>query len=265
MFRLRTFSFVAGAIASLTIAASALAASTVVVTPTNTHGWSTADTRPGGAVNFVTDATAPAGVGALQLTTDATNAAKAQYLHTATPTPLSSVSELSYQTKQNSGAPTADPSYQLPVCLGGISGSTCIGFTNLVFEPYWNGTVVPGTWQSWDVDSGSFWSSGSYSDGTCTVLNGAGGPPLYTLAQLSVACPNAVAVGFGVNIGTYNPSYNVETDLVDFNGTTYNFEPNVAATNKSDCKDGGWMTVTRADGTAFKNQGDCVSYTNTGK
>jgi len=35
--------------------------STVVVTPTNTQGWSTVDTRPGGAVNFVVDPTAPRG------------------------------------------------------------------------------------------------------------------------------------------------------------------------------------------------------------
>ena len=64
------------------------AGTTVVVTPTNTQGWSTADTRPGGAVNFVADATAPAGAGALQLTTDATTTSKAQYMHAAN-TPLS--------------------------------------------------------------------------------------------------------------------------------------------------------------------------------
>jgi len=74
----------------------------VVVTPSNTQGWSTADTRPGGAVNFVVDATAPSGRGALQLTTNATNAAKAQYLHAAS-TPLAGVTQLSYYTKQNSG------------------------------------------------------------------------------------------------------------------------------------------------------------------
>lgn len=29
---------------------------------------------------------------------------------------------------------------------------------------------------------------------------------------------------------------------------------------KDDCKNGGWQTHTDANGTAFKNQGDCVSY-----
>src|SRR6478735_8367676 len=133
-----------GLTAFAALVVSAMAASTVVVTPTNTQGWSTADTRPGGAVNYVVDATAPAGVGALQLTTDATTTAKAQYMHAAS-TPLSAVTELSYYTKQNS-APFygADASYQLPVCLGGISGTTCNGFTTFVYEPYENGTVTNG-------------------------------------------------------------------------------------------------------------------------
>jgi hypothetical protein len=39
---------------------------------------------------------------------------------------------------------------------------------------------------------------------------------------------------------------------------------NVPAT-KDQCKNGGWMTSVRADGSTFKNQGDCVSYTNNGK
>lgn len=36
-------------------------------------------------------------------------------------------------------------------------------------------------------------------------------------------------------------------------------------TNKDQCKDNGWMTLVRADGTPFKNQGDCIQYVNTGK
>jgi hypothetical protein len=37
------------------------------------------------------------------------------------------------------------------------------------------------------------------------------------------------------------------------------------ATNKDHCKKGGWQTRFRANGTRFKNQGDCVSYTQNGK
>lgn len=35
--------------------------------------------------------------------------------------------------------------------------------------------------------------------------------------------------------------------------------------NKEACKNNGWRSFTRRDGSAFKNQGDCVSYVNTGQ
>ena len=36
-------------------------------------------------------------------------------------------------------------------------------------------------------------------------------------------------------------------------------------TNKDQCKNGGWQTRVRANGSPFKNQGDCIQYANTGK
>lgn len=250
----------------LTISFAAAAAAQVVVTPTNTQGWFSDDTRPGGAINYVVDSTAPGAYGALQLTTDATTAAKAQYMHVAA-TALSSVTELAYDTRQVSASfAGGDASYQLQVCLGGATSTTCTGFTTFVYEPYQNGVVVPDIWQSWDVDAGQFWSSRNYDDGgTCTVSAGAGGPPFYTLAGIQAACPNAVAVKFGVNVGSFNPSYDVYADMVNFNGTTYDFEPFVVPTNASQCKNGGWQSLRRPDGSTFKNQGDCIQFVNTGR
>ena len=46
--------------------AAAQVVETLVVTPTNLRGWNIADTKPGGAVEFVLDSTAPAGTGALR-------------------------------------------------------------------------------------------------------------------------------------------------------------------------------------------------------
>lgn len=240
--------------------AGAAPSSTVVVTPTNTQGWSTADTRPGGAVNFIEDASSPLPTGALQLTTDATNAAKAQYMHAAN-VPLSSITDLSYATKQVSGPATADASYQLAVDLNGTD--TPGGFTTLVYEPYWNGTVTPTDWQTWNVTNGQFWSSSTVSDtegGNCNVKAGAGGAPFYTLSQLQADCPNAVVTGFGANVGTYNPNYNVEVDAFNFNGTTYNFEVSQSAeAAKAACKNDGYKVLVDANGNSYKNQGQCVS------
>lgn len=241
-----------GAGLTLTLAVAAFAA-TVIVTSANPQGWSTSDTRPGGAVNFVADAAAPSGAGALQLTTDATTTSKAQYMHD-TSTPIADVTELSYYTKQNSASFNGgDASYQLPVMLNGTTG-----FTTLVFEPYENGTVTNGTWQSWNVDQGQFWSSRTVTCSNGTITAGAGGAPFYTLSDIKTMCPEAVVVGFGVNIGSNNPSYDVETDLVSFNGNAYDFEPSISPNgDKNACKDGGWMSF---NAPTFKNQGQCVSY-----
>ncbi len=269
--------------------------SVIIVTPSNTQGFSAADTRPGGAVSFVNDPTSPFPDDALQLTTDATTTSKAQYMHAADNIPLGTVSTLSYQTKQVSGPTFADPSYQLAVDLNGAADG---GFTTFVYEPYQNGTVTPGVWQEWDVDAGQFWSSRTFSEGGCAVVAGAGGAPFYTLAGVQAMCPNAVVVGYGVNIGSNNPSYVVQTDAFNFNGTTYDFEndpvaspspsvepsaspsaspsvspsasPTVAPSispsptpavlgDKDECKNNGWKNFTNP---AFKNQGQCVAYFN---
>ncbi len=245
---------VLGVAFSFNAAAVESSSSTVVVTPSNIQGWSMADTRPGGAVNFVEDATSPLPSGALQLTTDATTTSKAQYLHAAN-TPLSEVTELSYSTKNVSGPAIADASYQLVANLKGTSG-----FTTLVYEPYQNGTVTPGIWENQDVSSGRFWSTRSVTCSNGAIVGTPGGPASYTLTQIKSICPEAVVIGFGVNIGTFNANYNVEVDAVNFNGTTYDFEVSQSATAaKEACKNGGYQILMDANGNSFKNQGQCVS------
>jgi hypothetical protein len=248
------------AIAVLVVAGVAAAATVVTVTQ-NSSSWHTLDTRPGGSVRFTEDYGAPAGLGSgsLELKTDATTAAKADYYTFAHQgTPLAAVTDLSYWTYQPAGQqPIAAPSYQLQLDLNGDAPG---GFTTMVFEPYWNvqqGPIPPATWKQWDVDAGLFWSSRTFAEGTCAVVAGAGGPPLYTLAQLQAACPNAVVLGIGVNVGTFNPGWTVATDGVQFNDVIYDFEVGRRPSSKDDCKDGGWMSF---DDPAFKNQGDCVSF-----
>jgi hypothetical protein len=257
-------SIAAAGIMALVGVSNALAATTVVVTPTNQQGWSTSDTRPGGTVSFVSDPTSPYPAGALELTTDATTAAKAQYLHAAD-VPLASVTELGLWTKQVSGPAFADPSYQLVMCLNGATATSCSGFTTLVFEAYQNpqeGVIGPGAWQHWDVASGLFWSTRSVTCSNGAVAGTAGGPATYTLDMIRSLCPDATVVGFGVNIGTFNPGYVVRTDGFDFNGTVYDFQLTNSPSSKDQCKDGGYLNLTDADGNPFKNQGQCVAFAN---
>lgn len=259
---------VLGSLAAVAVSITALAASaapaTVVVTQ-NSASWSTMDTRPGGTVEFTEAYGAPAGLGdgSLELTTDATTAAKADYwTRDSLGTPLADVNELSYWTFQAATPqpPIAAVSYQLQIDANGAADG---GFTTLVFEPYQSGiagaVVLPAIWQQWDVDAGQFWSSRAVASDTCLLAPGAGGPPFYSLATLKTICPDAVVLGNGVNIGTFNPGYTVATDGVQFNDTIYNFELGRTPATKEDCKDEGWMTF---NDPAFKNQGECVSWVN---
>ena len=259
---------VLGSLAALAVSVMAIAGSaapaTVVVTQ-NSSNWSTMDTRPGGTVEFTEAYGAPAGLGSgsLELTTDLTTTAKADYwTRDSLGTPLADVNDLSYWTFQAATPqpPIAAVSYQVQIDANGAAAG---GFTTLVFEPYQSGiaggVVLPATWQQWDVDAGQFWSTRSFVDGTCILVAGGGGPPFYTLAALKTLCPDAVVLGNGVNIGSNNPGYTVATDGVQFNDTIYDFELGRRPATKDDCKDGGWMTF---NDPAFANQGDCVSYVN---
>jgi hypothetical protein len=53
-----------------------------------------------------------------------------------------------------------------------------------------------------------------------------------------------------------------QVDNVMINNSTYTFDQ---PQDKDECKKGGRQTLTRADGSGFKNQGDCIQYANTGK
>ena len=54
-------------------------------------------------------------------------------------------------------------------------------------------------------------------------------------------------------------------DNTNIDGTIYTYDEKGHPATKDDCKNGGWMNFVKDDGSAFKNQGDCVSYVNNGK
>lgn len=258
------FAVAAGAALALTVGmvASTFAA-TNVVTPSDMMGW-VDGSLAGGTVSYVDDAPAGFGSASLELKTDATTAAKAAYGR-AVDMPLSDVATLSYYTKQVAvSTPEGSASLALGVDLDGDGTWD----TSLVHEPYWRDAlgdaapVLPNEWQQWDVLSGVFWSSRSVQG----LVGTPGGPATYTFGQILADYPNAKLVTLGVNIGTYNPSYTILVDGITLNDTVYDFErvapepEPVVPTSKDDCKQGGWMSLVNADGSSFKNQGQCVSY-----
>ena len=209
--------------------------------------------------------TPPLGVGSYrsQLAVNSEKAFLFNYDHVGTT--LSSITGLSYATYNNNAATVALPSINIQIDVNG--GTLMPGeFRTLVYEPYQQGPFVntPGIWRNWDAyngGAGKWWSTGASS---CPQS----APCAWT--ALVASFPGAtITGGFGINAGSYNPGLDASVDglSIAYGGgsVTYDFDPFVTPSSKESCKNGGWQTVTRADGSPFKNQGDCVSYFNNGR
>jgi hypothetical protein len=257
-------------------AASAAASNTVVVSesdisrqPENTppaRNWVLYSRAAGTGAFVAGPGTPPLGIGSVTLATP-TSADKVQlfnYDHVGTP--LSQVGSMSYYTYRTTGTLQQVTAINVEVDVNGAAPG---GFTTLVFEPVSNttqGTVVNGQWQYWDAYDGGnaiWWSS--------NPIPGAPNRDTFVSWRSIVqANPDAVIVGgFGLNQGSGNAALVSSVDALHFDtpstNVTYDFEPYHVATSKDGCKDDGWRTLRRADGSTFRNQGDCVSYTNNGK
>ena len=211
--------------------------------------------------------TPPLGVGSLELVTP-TGADKVtlfNFEHVGTQ--LDAINKMGYSTYRTAGSAQQVTAINLQV---DINGDAPGGFTTLVYEPVYNGTVQSGVWQTWDAYNGGnaiWWSS--------NPINVAPNRDTFVTWQTIVdANPDAVIIGgFGLNQGSGNPALTTASDALyigygtgeDTECYTYNFEPYRTATTQEGCKNGGWKTLKRADGSSFKNQGDCIQYVNTGK
>ncbi len=213
------------------------------------NSWYREDTRPGGSVSLTQHLVGSSdgfdgpegfnGNGALALTTNNTNYAKAQLMnHNLQGSPLGDVTALDYWTYQSStsGSAVDAPSYQLKIDLDGDL-STTDDQTTLVYEPYWNDAegpspqqpLAPDVWQHWDATAGDWWSSKQITCGEFSVAPGAGGPPFTRPSEVAQNCTGAQVVAFGVNIGSYNRNTIVATDglhiATSTDDFTYDFGP----------------------------------------
>jgi hypothetical protein len=66
---------------------------------------------------------------------------------------------------------------------------------------------------------------------------------------------------FGVKAGSGYSSFDGNADKIVVNDTTFDFENHTVATNKDQCKDDGYKNFNPPGG-PYKNQGQCVSFTN---
>lgn len=173
-------------------------------------------------------------------------------------TQLDDLTAISYYTYRDA-ASTAPEKRQVPALNieVDVNGAAEGGFTTLVFEPVYNENqhaVAEGVWQDWDAGDASKWWS------TSPIPGAPNRDTFVTLAELKAQNPEAVVGKVSVNQGGGNPGLTAAADGLTINDTVYNFEAQAAkpvkATNKEDCKNGGWKDSFQ---TQYKNQGDCVS------
>jgi hypothetical protein len=224
-------------------------------------------TRNAGNGAFVAGpATPPLGVGSLELTTPSGADKVYVFNYDHVGTQLSAIDALGYATYRTTGSLQQVTAINIEVDVNGAAPG---GFTTLVFEPVYNtsqGAVVSGAWQTWDAYVGgnaTWWSSNP-------IPAAPNRSTFVSWNTIVAANPDAVIVGgFGVNQGSGNAGLLAATDTLTIGvsgaNTIYDFEPYEVASASGDCKDGGWQNVKRADGTSFKNQGDCIQYVNTDK
>lgn len=282
------------ATASICLSVIAWAATTIVVTPTSLNGWEVSNFD--GSTNLATGSTTtasgtkgffaqgpgtpPAGSGSFHQVMG-TNGDDAQRIRTANfnGMALTNLTDLSYSTYVSNASSNQATYIQLFVDTTGDGAFDDI----LFFEPgYQSGIyatlpysspvpnqcginplcVTPNTWQTWDADAGGWWS----------LNESAGGPPLTTLASYAAQHPGASlatdTTAFRLTVGFGAPTwanFSGAVDKVTVNGTTFDFELKATATLAGQCKNGGWQNLQRANGSTFKNQGDCIQYVNTGK
>jgi hypothetical protein len=259
---------------SLAAGNSTVVVSSTTLSPTTWFFYNDEDdTINNGLGSFVAGpGTPPAGAGSAQISVTGTqrrNIATYQF----SGTPLASLTTLKFSTYNpsagNGGSTNRSGYLNFNVDFNGSDTWQ----RRLVYVPSQNGTVIQNQWQEWDAISGGN-AKWSYSGPTWPVT-GEPGTTLKTWSQILSQYPGVrirVTDAFvGIRVGEpYADGYTENIDAFKFGTaagtTTFDFEPVVPTPNNKDaCKGNGWQNLYRANGTPFKNQGDCVSYTNNGR
>lgn len=275
------------ALAAFVGSSPAGADTTVVVTAGDVGAtWFIADTRPPGTGTFETGPGAPPiGTGSFEANTPDGSAKVQLFTNVYDGTKLAEIDGIGYST------------YRDPASTGFVAGVAALNLridltgdgnpdAYMVYEPYQdqgNAAVQTGVWQNWDAYAGGaakWWiNTGAGGCGQATPCAWSIIVAAYPDAAIEegTACGPANAVSpcpgsLGINQGSGNAGIVSNADglyvSVGGNRTTFDFElnePIVTPVTADECKEAGWEGVTRADGSAFTNQGDCVSYVKTGK
>lgn len=263
------------AVALIMSSSIASAQTYVPVTPSTMNGWffynDENDTIDPSLGTFVVGPGNPVGVGSAQISVSGTqrrNLATYQF----SGTPLAAITTMKFATFNPSAGNGGSPSRSAYLNFNVDFNGTDTWQKRLVFLPSDNGVVLQNTWQEWDTirNGAALWR---YSGATWPITGEPGSTPKtwnQILAQYSGVRIRVSDSWLGMRVGEPYPNgytENIDTFSFGVNGNlvVFDFEPYVVATNKDACKGNGWMGLKRANGSSFKNQGDCIQYVNTGK
>jgi hypothetical protein len=233
----------------------------VVVSPTDTHGWTFVTETPTGTGALVNGpGSPPLGTGSVQLTVDSTGREIAtSQTYPGIGARLTDMSALQYSTYTTASGPANayDISLQFDMYDPGTPNPIYAG--RAVYEPYQNGAVAAGQWQTWNPLQGVWWQSHTMT-GPCSQ---------------SAPCSWSTLVGMFPNArlgaailragGPWPPGFTGNADALTigvngFQTTTYDFESFTLPNDKDQCKNDGYKNFTDpSTGQPFKNQGQCVS------
>ena len=191
---------------------------------------------------------------------------------------LGEIADLSYFTKKSSDHVSAPGDWSIVIYTkpyaGDVSSATWYG-DRIGSEPYLaqDLTEVVGGWNQWSANDSSnrlrwFESTldyfGSFTDpdlATFLAGNALSGQPYATRQVLYISVQTASTWG----IGFEGQIDGLRVALTDGTVMKFNFEPFVVVSDRDSCKQDGWKTQLRGDGTGFSSQGDCVAYVQSGK
>lgn len=184
--------------------------------------------------------------------------------------PLADLEEVTYSTYiESAWSEGYGPSINVMIDPANDVDGEPDDFVTLVWEANKAGhTIEEDTWQDWSTTGGTggWWSPSIRPFSSPTPGSNANPAQLDAFVDLYGA--DSEIIGFAVNVGrhpemtSYVDGVGVTADGVT---RTYDFEAFRVATSKDECKKGGWQDVRRADGSAFRNQGECIRYVNTGR
>jgi hypothetical protein len=220
----------------LILSQKAFADTTVTVTQASPSGWlGIDDNGNGGSLSYSAGpATPPLGNGSAQLEVTSTNQGYLLYKNAYGGTRLADVSNYMYSTYVQTGNNLIAPSAQINIDKDVTDADTSYQ-GRLVYEPYMNGSVQDGQWQTWNAASGKWWLTKS---ATLFGNNCGQGSPC-TFGELTALYPDmgvasGAIAGLGFKAGSSWSSFKGNVDAFSFNTDAYDFEPVVVPACSAD-------------------------------